>query len=182
VWYPPKLLGFLLKVLVAVQASRFFVEARRNGTLELLLCTPLKNRDLIKGQFLALRRLFGWPLAIFILLNFVPLLFQIYSTMTSPSLSQFGDTLLLFLWSLVGIGLFTLSLLADFLAIAWVGMWLGLSLQKPALAPGLTILFVLILPSIGFCGLDMLADLFFILWGVTKLQQDFRWVLGRQYR
>ena len=147
-WPPAKAWGFLLKMLVAVQASRFFVEARRSGALEVLLCTPLKSRDFIKGQFQALQRLFGWPLATFILLNFIPLLFQIHSTITSPSLTQFGDTLLFFAGSLGGIGLFTVGLLADFFAVAWVGMWLGLSLQRPALAPGLTILFVLILVNI----------------------------------
>src|SRR5205085_2319460 len=87
-WPPAKAWGFVLKMLVAVQASRFFIEARHSGALEVLLCTPLKNRDIIKGQFLALKRLFGWPLAAFVLLNFVPLLLQIYSTITRPSWTQ----------------------------------------------------------------------------------------------
>src|SRR6266851_784122 len=38
--------GFLLKILLAFQACRFFVEARRTGALELLLCTPLRNSEI----------------------------------------------------------------------------------------------------------------------------------------
>src|SRR5271165_2805727 len=41
--------GLLLKILIAIQASRFFAEARRTGAMELLLCTPLASRDLIRG-------------------------------------------------------------------------------------------------------------------------------------
>jgi ABC-type transport system involved in multi-copper enzyme maturation permease subunit len=180
---PAKAWGFLLKVLVALQASRFFIEARRTGILEVLLCTPLRKREIIKGQLLALKRIFGWPLFAFMLLGFVPLAFQVFQTMKHPTFAEFGDIILLFAVSLAGVGLFTLSLLADFFAVVWVGMWLGLSMKKVSSAPALTVLLVLIIPSVGSpCGLDMLADLFFILWGVTKLQQDFRWVLARQYR
>jgi hypothetical protein len=39
-----------------------------------------------------------------------------------------------------------------------------------------------VLPAVlSLCLLDILADLFFILWGATKLQQDWRWLLARQY-
>ena len=56
------ILGFLLKLLVTSQACRFFIESRRNGNLEMLLCTPLRNRDIICGQWLSLKRIFLWPL------------------------------------------------------------------------------------------------------------------------
>jgi ABC-type Na+ efflux pump permease subunit len=45
----------------ASQASRFFVEARRSGLLELLLATPLSERQIVAGQWQALLRLFGLP-------------------------------------------------------------------------------------------------------------------------
>jgi len=72
------------------------------------------------------------------LLNFVPLLFQIHSAMTHPSLAQFGDSLLLFCGQpRHGRLLHPESSWRIFFAVALVGMWLGLSLKKPALAPGL---------------------------------------------
>jgi len=45
-------------------SGRFFVEARRSGLLELLLGTPLTERQVVHGQLRALLRLFGWPLAV----------------------------------------------------------------------------------------------------------------------
>src|SRR5208282_211431 len=49
-WYAVRPFGFILKCLVALEACRFFVEARRNGALEMLLSTPLTSRDILSGQ------------------------------------------------------------------------------------------------------------------------------------
>jgi hypothetical protein len=69
-------------------------------------------------------------------------------------------------------------LFADILAMGWFGMWLALTMKRPVLAPALTILFVLVLPSCLY-RLDLVADMLFVSWGTTQLQQDFRWlVLG----
>jgi len=69
VYYGAMACGFLLKMLAASQACRFFAETRQNGSLEMLLCTPLQNRDIVRGQWLSLKRLFLWPLIILALLN-----------------------------------------------------------------------------------------------------------------
>jgi len=76
---------------------------------------------------------------------------------------------------------FTVGFVADAFAVMWFGMWLALTTKKPRLAPAMTILFVLVIPSIGVCALDKLADIFFILWGATKLQQDLRWLASQEY-
>jgi len=81
------------------------------------------------------------------------------------------------------VGLFTVNLLADFLALAWVGMSAGALVETAH--PGARAHHPVRVDSAFrwlFAGWICLADLFFILWGVTKLQQDFRWVLARQYR
>ena len=73
-------------------------------------------------------------------------------------------------------------LVADICALYWFGLWLVLWLKRPAFAPGLAVLYVLVLPTpLSFCLVDIFADLFFILWGATQLQQDWRWLLARQY-
>jgi hypothetical protein len=59
------------------------------------------------------------------------------------------------------------------LAAGWFGMWLALTVRKPGLAPGITILAVLILPAM-LSDFDLAADMFFISWGTTRLQEDFR--------
>ena len=76
--------GFLLKWLLALQACRFFVEARRSGALEMLLCTPLTSRDIIRGQALALRKSFLWPVVSLLALQVVPSWFK--SPLSHPGL------------------------------------------------------------------------------------------------
>ena len=53
---------FTLLILVPGEASRRLLEDRLNGNLELILCTPLDAREIIRGQWLSLRRRFLPPL------------------------------------------------------------------------------------------------------------------------
>lgn len=49
---------------IASQSARLFVEARRTGLLELLLSTPLRASDVVRGYWRALLRMFGLPVAL----------------------------------------------------------------------------------------------------------------------
>src|SRR6185295_7681410 len=60
---------FLLKVFIALEASRRLNEDRRSGALELLLVTPLSLRQIISGQALALRKMFISAMAIVVMVN-----------------------------------------------------------------------------------------------------------------
>ena len=169
--------GFLLKWLFALQACRFFVEARRTGALETLLCTPLTSRDLISGQALALKRTFLWPVVTFLALLFVPAATQV---LIAPTWS--GPELLSAFIPFVSACFSCLTMVADCYALGAFGMWLALTIKKPGLAPALTILYVLVLPSF-LCGLGVFADVFFIVWGTSKLSgQDLRALIARQYQ
>jgi hypothetical protein len=55
------LFTLILYLWAASQACRFFVEARRSGLLELLLATPLSEKQIVAGQWQALLRMFGLP-------------------------------------------------------------------------------------------------------------------------
>jgi hypothetical protein len=50
--------------LFAWAASRFFVEARRTGELELLLTTPRGATELVSTQWAVLKRLLRWPMLV----------------------------------------------------------------------------------------------------------------------
>src|SRR5205809_2103511 len=52
---------FINRVWIAAMACRFFVEARRNNALELMLTTPIEVRTIARGRRRALIRLFFWP-------------------------------------------------------------------------------------------------------------------------
>ena len=54
----------LLYLGIASQAGRFFVEAQRSGLIELLLATPLTVNQIVHGQWRALLRMFGAPVAL----------------------------------------------------------------------------------------------------------------------
>jgi hypothetical protein len=184
---PYKICGFLFKMLVAFQACRFFVEARRSGALELLFCTPLRNHEILHGQWLAMKRLVLWPVIIGVVLAFVPFGSQTVIALASAGIKQTGPTAAMMALSPLAlgallIGWFTSGLVVDIYAVTWVGMWLALSSKRPATAPARTIFFVLVLPAVGICGADMLVDLFLILWSSSQLHQDFRWMHAQLYR
>jgi ABC-type transport system involved in multi-copper enzyme maturation permease subunit len=182
-YYYGKGCAMVLKMLVAIQACRFFAEARRSGALEALLATPLRNREILRGHWLALRSIFVWPLITFVLFLLIPVAVDVVRALAAGAeggqlAAKFvglGMGSLLVLW-------FGLGMAVDVLAVIYVGSWLALSMKKPNLAAGATILIVLVIPSVGVCGLDLLADLFFILWGSTKLSMDLRWTINQPYQ
>jgi hypothetical protein len=164
---------FLLKIFVAIQACRFFGEARRTGALELLCCTPLTMRAIVKGQWTLLRRVFLWPLLVMLCAHFAALVYLSSkgTGFLGPGAAMPGPfEPILFLLQFKVIP----NNLADFFAIGWFGMWLALSMQRPNMATGLTILSVVILPMIAFCIPTLASDAIFIAIGWVKMSEDFR--------
>jgi len=165
---------FLLKVFIAIQACRFFGEARRTRALELICCTPLTMRMVVQGQWMLLRRVFLWPLIVLLLAHLSCLIFS-----AAQGAGIFGMPP----GAMPGVFSFYLvykqflaipNNLADFFAIGWFGMWLAFSMQRPNMAAGLTILSVVILPNIALCVPTLATDAIFIVIGWVKLSEDFR--------
>lgn len=69
--YPISFFMLLLYLGAASQSSRFFVEARRSGLIELLLATPLSERKIVLGQWRALLRTFAIPVSIVLVLQLI---------------------------------------------------------------------------------------------------------------
>jgi hypothetical protein len=172
-----KMFALLLKMLAAIQACKFFSESQSTGVLELLLCTPLRNSDIISAQWRKLRRVFLWPAITLMIAALASFTFpgKPIVTRLGPWNAWIGEP------GFIGVCWLALRLGADFLAVGWLGMCLGLTLKKPILAPILTILLVLVLPA-PFSWLDLIADMLFISWGTTRLQKDFRDVLIQRYQ
>jgi ABC-type transport system involved in multi-copper enzyme maturation permease subunit len=163
--------GFLLKLVFAVQATRFFVESRQSGALDFLLCTPLSTREIVHGHAKALALAFFWPVMIFVALLFVPTSVQATRALNDGGLGRAFSVI-------QGAVLTVVRLAMDMFALGWFGMALALTSRRPALASARTVLLVLILPSLfSFCWLDIVTDTFFIAWAVSKLQGELRnWV------
>ncbi len=70
VWgYAGGLLTLLVYFWAASQSCRLLIEARRGGLLELLLVSPVSEGEIVGGQWRALRRLFGGPVLLLLIIT-----------------------------------------------------------------------------------------------------------------
>ena len=169
-----KIAAFALKAIFVMVACRFFTDARRSGLLEVLMCAPLSDSEIVRSQWRSLWRLFAGPLALFS----VPLCLRTILgwdvmgarvEMTSV-LTGYGCGALL-----------AANTLTDFLALGWVGMWYAASMKTPTLAPGLAMLLVLLLPSVLFCVPAFVMNVLFVVWARDRLLRGFRRNISEQF-
>jgi hypothetical protein len=132
------ILNMTLKLWVAVETGQRFGDDQSSGALELLLSTRLSVPEILRGQILALRRQFLWPLVTVVL---VELFF------TGVLMKRFhAETWRMFLTGFGGI----VMLLADIAALIWVAMCAGLTSKNANVAIIKTIVRVLLLPWLIF--------------------------------
>ena len=165
----------LLRIFVGVYACRFFVESRRTGTLELLLCTPLTVEEILGGQWMALRRLFLVPTIVLLCAGILPLALTFLTFLTNlPNVPYWLWMGSLYVYAVP-------KLICDLLAAAWVGMLVGLTAKKPNLAPGLTVLYTVVLPVAAFCIPDVMISLPLSLWARDRLHRELRKLSSPRY-
>jgi ABC-type transport system involved in multi-copper enzyme maturation permease subunit len=133
------ILGSLLKVQVAGEASRALGRDRQSGALELLLTTPLSERDILRGQRLALWKQFAAPVTLALVTNVVCYFGERF---TAPFYYHRPDHMESLMH--LGVGFF---LLLDMNALSWVSMWLAVKTSKVGRASMKALLFVIILPT-----------------------------------
>jgi ABC-type transport system involved in multi-copper enzyme maturation permease subunit len=140
------ILHSMLKYWVATEACRRFTADRRNGALELVLSTPMRVRDILNGQLLALLKQFALPVMVVVLVDIVFLFSERQQTE----------------WVLVWIALITVFI-ADLITLAWVAMWTGLRSINTNKASGAAMARVLVLPWLLFAmlwtGIVVLGEL-----------------------
>ena len=127
--------------LFAWVASRFFIEARRTGELELLATTPHGAAAMVSAQAEMLRRLFRWP--IFVLL--LPIVLQAFLWLAIPGSGMPSNWKVYFVISIVLRGINTWVYVV---ALCWVGMWFGLRARNQSSAIVLTVGLVGLLPHL----------------------------------
>lgn len=130
------LLNSTLKIWLAIEAGQQLAEDQRTGAFELSLCTPLVGREIVRGQLLALRRQFLRPLLVVLAVELWFLLAwrQIASDRESQATWLAG----------------MLMLVADLVALSWVGMWRALVAKSHNRATISTLARVLVLPWLLF--------------------------------
>lgn len=144
-WFDPAiyvatafLLSTTMKALIGAEAGRQILEDRRIGAMELLLSTSLSVRDILRGQWLALRRQFLPPVLVMFLACFAMWMAG-FSEMYGAGNSY---------WFWIGLGGMVMFV-ADAIALYWMGLWLGLSARNPRRAFGSAVAAVLTQPWIA---------------------------------
>jgi len=194
-------LNVLLKTWFALEAGRQLAEDRRQGTLELLLSTPLTVAEVLRGQLLALRRQFLGPLIVTLLAFF---LFMMAAAFDEMLLENPEDRSFWVLFWSAGM----VMLVADLAALHWVGMWEALTAKNPTRAVAGNVARILALPwvALALCalvvslvwrspenaplqkvflglwlGFGLAADFGFGAWARYKLLTEFRVAATRRY-
>jgi ABC-type transport system involved in multi-copper enzyme maturation permease subunit len=145
-YYLQPLLTLALKLWLALQASRFFVDAIRNGAMELVLVAPVSAGQIVHSQWTALWRTFLIPALVAVGLKIaggVAMILEMQRSMAGVS-SAPGFNFLQY--QAVSLASSLINFIADLVALSWFGMWLGLTNRKTSVAVVKNVSFVLALP------------------------------------
>lgn len=165
--------GLCFKCMVAMEASRRFNEDRQSGALELLLVTPLSDKEIFTGQRQALEGMFLKPL--FVVLALYGCVMWWSCTSSSPVHNE-GVTAIIMFGNIV-------VLFTDFFALGWVGMWHGLVARQHHRAVLVSLIKILVLPWLlyvvmGVCGgfnSSAGVQAFFCMWYLMGVLNDLIW-------
>ena len=135
------LLNILIKAWFATECGRQLADDRKQGALELLLATPLTVRDILQGQMLALRRQFLGPVVVTLVVFFL----CIIGTLSDITEGDHARAL----WITLGGGAMVM-MIADLVAIYWVGTWQAMVVRNPNRVANATLLRILLVPSLAW--------------------------------
>jgi hypothetical protein len=142
----------LLYLWMASQAGRFFIQARRTGLIELLLVAPLTVKQVVQGQWRAIVRMFAAPVGLLLLVELVGGCLA-YRTTWGTAVPPRWHTLA----ALGTASASTLSTLASLAAVAWFGMWMGMTSKNASLVTLKTVAFVKVIPFLAIYFVTMYA-------------------------
>jgi ABC-type transport system involved in multi-copper enzyme maturation permease subunit len=177
------LAGMMIKLWIAGESGRALSQDRRSGALELLLSTELRPTEIVRGQEAALWRQFAWPIGAVVGANVLCLMFEMQS-MSRSGWDKDDRLAIICMHAIVGF-----FLVADSLALSWVGMWHGFIARKPhrsaafaflriVMFPALLFLLLTFLFVLGGAGFDAVGVLTF--WCVLGLGSDIMAILDRE--
>src|SRR5947207_3431792 len=115
---------FINRVWIAAMACRFFVEARRNNALELILTTPMDVRTIAGGRRRGLIRLFFWPVVA------IGVLHGLYLWGAWEPSARLPNSELVFRQEAIKAAGSLVSFVTDVLAMSALGGWLSLASKR----------------------------------------------------
>jgi ABC-type transport system involved in multi-copper enzyme maturation permease subunit len=152
-----------LKIWIAAEACRRFSEDRAGNAFELLLSTPLDGRQIIRGQWLALRAQFAAPLVV--VLAWEAFMAIHHFMAIHPRLPGIAFAYVPFRSNLPTVFLMA----ADSAALASVGMWAGLKFKGRVRAMLATLAVVMGVPQLLNLTLSVAIDAWHDPWNFSSL-------------
>ena len=164
----------------AMSASQRLAEDKQTGALELILCTPITERTLSRGLWLAYARKMVFPALLAVLVHFFFLwLCMAMATLDPPGQIPPGTSPGQIFWCAIldmplqggsldwHFGfmlrialLLLLQLMLAWPTLGWVGRWLGLRMKHPGFAPMASLALLFAPPVLLFSLACYLADKF----------------------
>ncbi|MBI2950191.1 MAG: ABC transporter permease subunit [Verrucomicrobia bacterium] len=143
--FPSTLIIFatlIVKLWIGSEAARGFAEEKWAGTLEWLFCTTLTAREIVGGQWLALRWQFFGPIAFLLAAQIGVAVFGLHTDEFSGE-----EDRRLWIWGCLSyVGTWAL----DLWALGWTGMWSGMSAKNPRVARGGAAIRIVVIPGLVF--------------------------------
>lgn len=137
----------VIKIFITSEAVRTYAEDSRQGSLELILCTPLPVPEIIRGQLLNLVRYFRWPMVTLLLAD---LLFLVLGRMSGTPYDSMSTVTKLFVALMV-------FFFVDGICLGILGLWRGLIGRNSRQALTSGIVRILVLPWILFGLINLIA-------------------------
>jgi len=158
--------------LFAWAASRFFVEARRTGELELLLTTPFGAKQIVSTQWQVLKRLLRWPIVVML----APILLRLAYAIAMSLTGSIGGAAHGFPLGALNWLLDCVTIVVEVGALCWVGLWFGLRTGGQARAIVWTVTLVKGLPMLFSILFWILVPILFYSLG-RRIGQSF-WIMS----
>lgn len=168
------LLSWGIKIGVTVQVTQGFAAIRHGEAAELLLVTPLSNKELVQGHHRALWHLWLGPLLLVAAILVTPTVLWLFGDAAMPTPRAATTGVFLFGIAGWGMGLWNLLTLAfDVEALFWMGAWFAARTGKANSAAVKTLVLVQLVPSLFcFCGVArVFSDALFWAWAWSRLHQ-----------
>lgn len=157
VFMPLGLAGLASTLVLIYVSARTYSEARQTGEMEILLTTPVEDREIVRTLWLALRPFIVWLTVVSVSIHLTGFLIRLFTNYPTEPLPYVIAELLAQLF-IEGIDTFLFAS-----ACVWVGMWQGLTARKVGGAVGWTFLMVGIVTRIvtgiaGSIGIGVLVS------------------------
>jgi hypothetical protein len=201
------ILHAILKLEFAATASRRLAEERHTGTIELILSTPLRVSEIVRGQWLALRRHYFIPVMAVIALD-VAMIALLWASDPNALEQRIDDTFIMLGYILLVFAGMNVMLFVDLAALGSMGMWGGegpfaLARRQSGSAGNLVLPWVVLLSAFtamailrpawlnemkfayffwAWIALGIVTDLLAILRSHRKLRREFRIVATQRFQ